>query len=113
VLEDLEALKAADRFRFANDLRAWIEVDDEGRIADYGHAGGGQIGITTLRLGARDLPFAAMPFPDLRPRPEIGDGWVRFMQTAGGRTGAPAPRRIRRPPFLPWGAPPAPDTPAP
>ena len=46
VLEDLEALKVADRFRFANDLRAWIEVDD-GRIVDYGHAGGGLIGATT------------------------------------------------------------------
>src|SRR5207247_2518141 len=72
VLEDLDALKAADRFRVANHLRAWIEVDD-GRIGDYGHAGGGQIGSTTLRLGARDLTFAAMAFPDLRPKPEIGD----------------------------------------
>jgi hypothetical protein len=99
VLEDLEALKVADRFRFANGLRAWIEVDD-GRITDFGHSGGGQIGSTTLRLGSRDLTFAAMPFPDVRPKPETGDGWVRFVQSAGGRTGAPAPRRIRRPPFV-------------
>ncbi|HJW59501.1 MAG TPA: hypothetical protein VJ931_07690, partial [Actinomycetota bacterium] len=28
VLEDLQALKDADRFRFANELRAWIEVED-------------------------------------------------------------------------------------
>jgi Cyclic nucleotide-binding domain len=98
-LEDLEQLKAADRFRFANQLRPWIEVED-GRIVDHGHAGGGHIGSTTLHLGARDLTFAAMAFPDLRPRPEPGDGWVRFVQSAGGRTGAPAPRRIRRPPFV-------------
>jgi hypothetical protein len=26
-LDDLEALRDADRFRFANVLRAWIEVD--------------------------------------------------------------------------------------
>ncbi len=31
-LEDIEALRAADRFRFANRLRAWIEVDEAGRI---------------------------------------------------------------------------------
>src|SRR5215216_8143373 len=49
VLEDLEALRAADRFRFANVLRAWIEVDDDGRIVDYGHAGGGQIGRASCR----------------------------------------------------------------
>ena len=55
VLEDLEALKAADRFRFANVLRAWIEVDDDGRITGHGHSGGGQIGSTTMRLGSRDL----------------------------------------------------------
>ena len=99
VLEDLEALKDADRFRFANELRAWIEVED-GRIVGHGHAGGGHIGSTTLRLGSRDLTFAAMAFPDLRPRPELGHGWARFVQSAGGRTGAPAPRRIRRPPFV-------------
>ena len=32
VIEDLEALRAADRFRFANVLQAWVEADDSGRI---------------------------------------------------------------------------------
>src|SRR5919204_1348615 len=68
VIEDIDALRDADRFREANELRAWIEVED-GRIVDYGHAGGGHIGSTTLRLGSRDLTFAAMPFPDVRPKP--------------------------------------------
>jgi hypothetical protein len=38
--------------------------------------------------------------PTLQPDPEVGDGWVRFAQTAGGRTGAPAPRRVRGKPFV-------------
>src|ERR1700730_10540031 len=35
VIEDLEALRVADRFRFANELRAWIDVED-GKIVDHG-----------------------------------------------------------------------------
>ena len=104
VLDDLEALRAADRFRFANQLRAWIEVED-GRIVDFGHAGAGQIGATTMRLGSRAVTIPAVPFPDLRPEPEAGPHSVRFVQTAGGRTGVPAPRRVSRPPFVQVSAP--------
>src|SRR5438270_13664934 len=28
VIHDLESLRAADKFRFANELRAWIEIED-------------------------------------------------------------------------------------
>lgn len=104
VIEDLEALRAADRFRFANELRAWVEVDD-GKIVDFGHAGGGRMGETRLRVGGREIAFTAFALPDLRPEPEVGDGWVRFVQTAGGRTGVPAPRRVARPPFAQWDSP--------
>src|SRR4029077_7910081 len=31
--------------------------------------------------------------------------WVRFRQTTGGRTGLPAPRPVRRPPFVQFLAP--------
>lgn len=51
---DMKALLAADTIRFANQLRGWIEVDDDR-------------GVVT--------------------------------QTRGGRTGAPVPRRVARPPF--------------
>ncbi len=97
--EELEQLRVSDRFRFANELRAWMEVDD-GRIVDYGHAGSGHIGSTTIRLGPRSLTMAAVAYSDIRPEPQVGDGWVRFTQTAGGRTGAPMPRRVNRPPFI-------------
>ncbi len=95
----IETLRAEDRFRFANQLRAWIDVDGEGRIVDYGDTGGGLIGSTTVKIG-RSVTVAAVPLPDRRPEPERGDGWVRFRQSAGGRTGVPAPRRVSHPPFL-------------
>jgi hypothetical protein len=107
VLEEgaLEQLRAADRFRFANRLTAWIEVED-GTIVAHGQDGGGLIGSTTMRFGKkRAATFAAVSLPDLQPEPEVGDGWVRFTQTAGGRTGVPAPRRVSRPPFVQVSAP--------
>jgi Cyclic nucleotide-binding domain len=106
VLGDLKEWRAADRFRFANQLRAWIEVDDSGGITGCGYAdGGGVIGSTTLRLGSLRYCFQAVALHDLRTEPERGDGWVRFTQTAGGRTGVPAPRRVRRRPYVQWNAP--------
>lgn len=98
-------LRDADRFRFANVLSAWIEVDGEGRVSAFGQDGGGVIGSTTLGRGRRSPTFAAVAYPDLRPEPEVGDGWVRFRQTAGGRTGVPAPRHVNRPPYVQLAAP--------
>lgn len=103
-LGDVEALRAADRLRFANVLRAFIEVED-GHITGYGQEGRGLIGSTTLRLGTKGLTFAAVSYDDLRPDPEVGDGWVKFTQTAGGRTGVPAPRTVRHPPYVQIAAP--------
>jgi len=109
VVEDLEALRVADRFRFANELRAYIEVeeDDDGsrRIVRFGHTGGGQIGVTRVRVGQRQVTFTAFRLPDLQPEPEVGDGWVRFVQTTGGRTGVPAPRRVAHPPYAQYDSP--------
>ena len=105
VIEDLEALRVADRFRFANALQAWIEVDGSGKITDCGYEGGGSMGSTTVKVGPLARTFEAIALPDLQAEPERGDGWVRFVQTAGGRTGLPAPRRVRRRPFIQWQAP--------
>jgi hypothetical protein len=102
---DIETLRQADRFRFANELRAWIEVDDTGTITGYSHAGRGHIGMTRVRVGGRALYFTAFRLPDLQPEPEVGDGWVRFVQTTGGRTGLPAPRRVAHPPFAQYDSP--------
>jgi hypothetical protein len=53
-----------------------------------------------LKLAGREVPFKAVQYPVLRPEPEQGDGWVRFMQTAGGHMGLPAPRMVRGKPFF-------------
>jgi hypothetical protein len=104
-IDDLDALREADRFRFANDLRAWIDVTDDGRITGHGYAGAGQIGSTTLRLRGHTATFTAVAFPDLQHAPVVGDSWVRFVQTTGGRTGVPTPRRVRHAPFIQVSAP--------
>ena len=103
-IEDLEELRLADRFRFANELHGWIEVKD-GRIVDYGQSGRGLIGSTTLQVGPKKAVFQAVPLPDLQPAPEVTETKVTFFQTCGGRTGVPAPRRVRRAPFVQFSAP--------
>lgn len=104
-IDDLERLRDEDRFRFANVLSAWVEVDGRGRIAGCGYDGGGMMGSTSVRVGPVTRTFEAIGLPDIAKSPERGDGWVRFVQTAGGRTGVPAPRRVRRKPFIQWQAP--------
>jgi hypothetical protein len=99
VLEDLDGMRQADRFRFANELRAWVEVVDDG-IVDFGHLGQGYVGSTTLRIGPGSITFQAVALPDLRPTPEVSETSVRFVQTAGGRTGVAAPRYVDHPPYV-------------
>ncbi|CAN5597406.1 hypothetical protein BH24ACT15_BH24ACT15_29100 [soil metagenome] len=99
-LDDLEALRAADRFRFANDLRAQIDVDDDGQITGADYLAGGLMGSTTVTVGGISKTIPGVAFPDLQHDPEYGDGWVRFRQTTGGRTGSPMPRTVNRPPFV-------------
>src|SRR5580693_3993141 len=104
-LVDLEALRDEDRFRFANVLKAWIEVDRKGKISDCGYSGGGMMGSTTVKLGPVARTFEAVGLPEIQKQPQHGRDFVRFTQTTGGRTGVPAPRRVRRKPFVQWQAP--------
>jgi hypothetical protein len=98
-IADLDALHRAGRFRFANVLRAWVDVED-GAIVRVGQSGGGLISPTMVKLGRRQLAFQPTAFPDIAPEPEWGPQSARFMQTAGGRPGIPAPRRVSHPPFV-------------
>ena len=99
-LVSIDLMHRADLFREANELNAWIDVEDD-RIVGHGHSGGGRIGITRLKVGPKELRVPAVAFPTLQDA-EVGDGWVRFTQTAGGRTGAPAPRSVRGKPYFQW-----------
>jgi hypothetical protein len=96
---DLERLRDEDRFREANALRAWIEVED-GKIVGHGQEGGGLVGSSTFRVGSKALVFQGVPFETLQPEPEVSDDAVRFIQTVGGRAGFPAPRRVKGAPFF-------------
>src|SRR5262249_2938640 len=62
-------------------------------------------GSTTVGLRSATATFQAVAYPDLQAPIEVGDGWVRFTQTAGGRTGVPAPRTVSKPPYVPYHAP--------
>ena len=99
-VEDLDALRESDAFREANELRAWAEFDDGGRPTGHGYSGGGHIGVTRIKLGRRELTFPAVQYPLLQADPEVGDGWVKFTQSAGGHMGLPAPRRVSGKPFF-------------
>jgi hypothetical protein len=97
---ELEALRDNDRFREANELRAWIEVDDGGKIIDSGYSGRALVGSTRVKVGPKTISFAGVAYPLLQDEPEIGPDWVKFVQSAGGRMGLPAPRRVRGKPFF-------------
>lgn len=103
-IDDLEALRAADRFRFANRLIGWIDVAD-GKIVDAGYEGGCLMGATTLGLGIGRATFAAVAFDDIRHPVELTGTSARFVQTVGGHTAVPAPRRVNKPPFVKFEAP--------
>jgi hypothetical protein len=94
--EDLEQLRDADRFREANLLHAWIEVED-GAIVGSGYFGGGLVGSTTFKLGPKSIVVPGVGFEVLRAKPEMSDDRTsaRFVQTVGGRAGFPAPRLVK------------------
>ncbi len=98
-LIDLDALHENDFFRQANELRAWIEVDD-GEVVGQGYSGGGRSSDMQLKLGRREIGFPAAKYPLIQAEPDVGDGSVTFVQSAGGHLGLPSPRRVVGKPFM-------------
>jgi hypothetical protein len=95
----LEKLRDDDSFREANQLRAWIEVDD-GKIVDSGYSGGALVGTTHVKVGPKTMSFPGVKYPLIQAEQEVGPDWVKFVQSAGGRMGLPAPRRVSGKPFF-------------
>ena len=103
-IESLAALHEAERFRFANRLAAWVDVED-GEVVDGGYSGRGYITRTRAGLGKAEVAFEPAEFPELRAEPERESSHATFVQTCGGRTGMPFPRPVKRKPFLQWASP--------
>ena len=83
---DLEPLRRRGEFRFANVLRAWIDVE-RGVIGDCGYAGAVIMGLTPFTVGSLRGAPADQSQPGDPARPQISEGSVTFRQTAGGRPG--------------------------
>ena len=103
---EVREMCAEDRFRFANLLTAWVEVED-GRIVDAGFAedSGLVMGSTTVRVGRLGATFHALSLPSRQSGPTVDGDRATFTQTVGGATGVPLPRPVPHPPFLKWQAP--------
>ena len=99
LVDDIEALLRDDRFREANVLKAWIEVEG-GKVVGYGQSGSGYVGSTTMNVGLGKVTVKGHSLPTLQYELEVNPDYVKFAQTVGGRTGMPFPRPVRKAPFL-------------
>ena len=104
VIEDLEALRVADRFRFANELRAWIEVEDGRIVAPWlRRRGPHRLDHDRLRPGQDDGGRGEPPRPAAGAR---GRGDLGGLRPNRGRPHRGAgPRRVKYPPFIQVAAP--------
>jgi hypothetical protein len=106
VPREVHELCRRDRFRFANIVSAWADVE-HGKItaADFADESGLVMGATTIQLPGIGITFKGVSLPTLRDGPESTEDHVTFVQTVGGRTAVPLPRRVTRKPFVQWTAP--------
>lgn len=103
-MADLEELRDEDRLRMANRLSAGAEFVDGAPVkAEY--TGGGVVGSTHAGVGRMGVTFSGVAMPELQRDPVYGADHVTFVQTVGGRTGVPMPRKVAHPPFVQWHAP--------
>ena len=100
---DLERLRDEDRFREANHLKAWIEVED-GKIVGHGQEGGGLVGVDDVpprvqgrRPGRRlrHAPAGARGARQLRPLRADGRRARGVPGAAAGQRQAVLPHPVR------------------
>ena len=103
-LGDLDEWIRQDRYRFANRLSAAIDVAD-GSITDAAYTGGLYLNSTSVRVGGKAAVFQPISLPTMQAEPVIDGDSATFVQTVGGRTGLPSPRRVNHPPFVQFLAP--------
>ena len=95
LLDSLDELHARGAFRFANELRAWVDVQD-GEIVDRGFSGRSLLSDTHFKLGPVEMTFATDRVPD----PPVGHRCHRGLDhLRADRRGTPgnagAPHRAR------------------
>ena len=73
---------------------------DPVRITEYGQTGGGRVSNTLVQLAGMRVQVEAVVYPELRPEPLVGEDFVRFTQTTGGRPGMTVPRLVKGVPFV-------------
>jgi hypothetical protein len=98
-LTDLDARRERGELRFANRLRAYVEVDN-GRVTSCGYLGGIMPGLTPVTVGPLRVLLPAKPNPDIQWAPVVTDDSVTFTQTAGCRPGFSFVRPSLRWPFI-------------
>jgi hypothetical protein len=99
VLGDVTEWVSTGAVRQANELRAWIEVEND-RVLSAGYSGEGIVGAVDVELGGRSLHAADVELPLIQKEPEISERSARFTQSAGGRINVPLPRRVAGVPFM-------------
>ena len=95
---DFERLRSEDRFREANRLAAWIDV--EGARSSATGTRGQDSSARRRSTSADGITIPGVVFEVLRHGAGGYEDAVRFVQTVGGRAGFPAPRRVVGRPFV-------------
>ena len=63
------------------------------------------MGSTTVGLAGKQATFAGVSFDDIQRPVAIDETSATFVQSVGGHTALPAPRRVSKPPFVKFEAP--------